>query len=216
MIFNTLLSLGLDLSRDKIPVVPAAHYMGGGILSDVHGRTDIKRLYAIGETAFTGLHGANRLASNSLLEGLVMSRNAAEASLAFIDSKANLYRPIQAWDSTTVVDTRRASQINEHWRGLRGEMSCYAGIVRTEAGLHDQLKLVLTRKEIIEECYWKYTITRDLIELRNIVLIAELIVRSALDRRESRGGHYREDYLVKLQYSQHSMLKNNEMGSESR
>lgn len=210
VIFNTLLSLGLDLSRDYIPVVPAAHYMGGGILSDVHGRTDIKRLFAIGETAFTGLHGANRLASNSLLEGLVMGRNAADASLAFIDNQVDLYKPIQAWDSTTVVDSRRASQINEHWRGLRGEMSCYAGIVRTEAGLYDQLKLVLTRKEIIEECYWKYTITRDLIELRNIVLIAELIVRSALNRRESRGGHYREDYLEKLQDSHYSMLKNNE------
>jgi len=210
VIYATLLSLGLDLSRDKIPVVPAAHYMGGGILSDVNGKTDIKRLYAIGETAFTGLHGANRLASNSLLEGLVMSRNAAEASLAFIDKTVELYKPIKAWDSTTVVDSRRASQVNEHWRGLRGEMSCYAGIVRTEAGLYDQLKLVLTRKEIIEECYWKYTITRDLIELRNIVLIAELIVRSALNRRESRGGHYREDYLLKLQDPQHSLLKNNE------
>ncbi len=214
VIFNTLLSLGLDLSRDKIPVVPAAHYMGGGILSDVNGKTDIKRLYAIGETAFTGLHGANRLASNSLLEGLVMSRNAARASLVCIDNKVDLYKPIQAWDSTTVVDSRRASQINEHWRGLRGEMSCYAGIIRTEAGLYDQLKLVLTRKDIIEECYWKYTITRDLIELRNIVLIAELIVRSALNRRESRGGHYREDYLVKLQDPSHFLLENHE-GRES-
>lgn len=216
MIFTTLLSLGLDLSRDKIPVVPAAHYMGGGILTDVYGRTDIKRLYAIGETAFTGLHGANRLASNSLLEGLVMSQNAAEASLACIDHHVSFHKPVKDWDSTTVVDSRRASQINEHWRGLRGEMSCYAGIVRTEAGLHDQLKLVLTRKEIIEECYWKYTITRDLIELRNIVLVAELIVRSALERRESRGGHYREDYLAKSHYSQHTMLKNNEMGNETR
>lgn len=216
MIYETLLSLGLDLSCDKIPVVPAAHYMGGGILSDVHGKTDIKRLYAIGETAFTGLHGANRLASNSLLEGLVMSRNAAIASLAFVDSKPNLYNPIRDWDSTTVVDLRRATQIKEHWRGLRGEMSCYAGIVRTEAGLYDQLKLVLTRKEIIEECYWKYTITRDLVELRNIVLIAELIVRSALDRRESRGGHYREDYLLKSQHIQNSILKMQETGSEAK
>ncbi len=211
MIYTTLLSLGLDLSCDHIPVVPAAHYMGGGILTDVNGRTDIKRLYAIGETAFTGLHGANRLASNSLLEGLVMGRNAAAASAEHIDNEINLHKPIQAWDSATVVDSRRASQIKEHWRGLRGEMSCYAGIVRTEAGLNDQLKLVLTRKDIIEECYWKYTITRDLIELRNIVLIAELIVRSALNRRESRGGHYREDYALKLQNLQHSILK---MGSE--
>lgn len=216
MIFETLLSLGLDLSRDQIPVVPAAHYMGGGVLADVYGRTDINRLYVIGESAFTGLHGANRLASNSLLEGLVMGRNAVVASVDRMDSKPILHQTIKDWDSTTVVDQRRALQIKEHWRGLRGEMSCYAGIVRTEAGLLDQLKLVLARKEIIEECYWKYTITRDLIELRNIVLIAELIVRSALDRRESRGGHFREDYLLKAHYSQNSVLKIHDDGSEIR
>lgn len=214
MIYETLLMLGLDLSTAKIPVVPAAHYMGGGVLADVNGKTDIKRLYAIGETAFTGLHGANRLASNSLLEGLVMGKNAAEESLNDLNTQIILYRAIKDWDSTTVVDSRRATQIKEHWRGLRGEMSCYAGIVRTEDGLRDQLKLLLARKEIIEECYWKYTITRDLVELRNIVLVAELIVRSALQRKESRGGHYREDYLNKSPYSQHTTFKMHHYGSE--
>lgn len=206
MIYRTLANIGLDLSRDLIPVVPAAHYMGGGVLTDVNGKTDLKRLFAIGETAFTGLHGANRLASNSLLEGVVMGRDAARATLAVINEALHLHRPVNDWDSTTVVDLRRASQINVHWRGLRGEMSSYAGIIRTEAGLHDQLKLVLARKEIIEEYYWKYIITRDLIELRNIVLIAELIVRSALSRRESRGGHFREDFLGKSIYAHEATL----------
>lgn len=197
MIYQTLLDVGLDLSKDLIPVVPAAHYMGGGILSDLSGKTDLRRLYAIGETAYTGLHGANRLASNSLLEGVVMGRNAAKESCHSIDTPLQLHIHVSDWDSRSVVDLRRASQINVHWRGLRGEMSSYAGIIRTEAGLRDQLKLVLARREMIEEYYWKYTITRDLVELRNIILIAELIVRAALKRRESRGGHYREDFLGK-------------------
>ncbi len=193
MISQTLAEVGIDISRDMIPVVPAAHYMGGGILSNIHGETDLKRLYAIGETAFTGLHGANRLASNSLLEGVVMGRNAARALAPLLDTPCERHS-ISDWDSTSVVDSRRASQINVHWRGLRGEMSSYAGIVRTEAGLRDQLKLVLARREMIEDYYWKYTITRDLIELRNILTIAELIVRAAINRRESRGGHFREDF----------------------
>lgn len=196
-IFQTLLHLGLDISQECIPVVPAAHYMGGGILTDVHGRTDLGRLFAIGETAFTGLHGANRLASNSLLEGVVMGRNAAHASLSTIKTPLQIFDSISDWDSTSALDLRRASQINVHWRGLRGEMSSYAGIIRTEAGLRDQLKLVVARRQMIEEYYWKYLITRDLIELRNIILIAELIVRSALERTESRGGHYREDFRKK-------------------
>ncbi len=195
-IYRTLKSIDLDLSQDLIPVVPAAHYMGGGILTDIHGKTDLKRLYAIGETAFTGLHGANRLASNSLLESIVMGRNAAIQSTEDIDNPLHLIQKIPLWDSTCVIDSRRASQINVHWRGLRGEMSSYAGIIRTEKGLNDQLKLILTRREMIEEYYWHYAITRDLIELRNIILVAELIVRFALKRRESRGGHFREDCMT--------------------
>lgn len=207
VIYKTLLSVGLDLSKDLIPVVPAAHYLCGGILTDTAGRADLKRLFAIGETASTGLHGANRLASNSLLEGVVMGRNAALASHEYVDQGFVLRRIIADWDSASVVDSRRASQINVHWRGLRGEMSAYAGIVRTEAGLRDQLKLVTARREMIEEYYWKYAITRDLIELRNIVLIAELIVQSALNRCESRGGHYREDYPDKLLEARESVMR---------
>jgi len=207
MIYRTLLDVGIDISRDQIPVVPAAHYMGGGILSDIHGTTDLKRLFAIGETAYTGLHGANRLASNSLLEGVVMGRHAAQNCCPALESPTQLTKIVKEWDSAGVVDLRRASQLNVHWRGLRGEMSSYAGIIRTEAGLRDQLNLVLARRAMIEDYYWKYSITRDLIELRNIILIAELIVRSALNRRESRGGHYREDFASKSQDIPETVLK---------
>ncbi len=147
MIYRKLLDIDLDLSRDLIPVVPAAHYMNGGILTNIHGNTDLKRLYAIGETAFTGLHGANRLASNSLLEGIVMGRHVAAISCTALETPLSLFQPVKDWDSTSTVDLRRASQINVHWRGLRGEMSSYAGIIRTEAGLRDQLNLVLARKK---------------------------------------------------------------------
>lgn len=193
-IFQTLLSVGIDMSQDKIPVVPAAHYQCGGILTDLDGRTDLKRLFAIGEVGFTGLHGANRLASNSLLEAVVMGSNAAYASLKDLTTAWKITNSIPSWNSPGEVNPRRASQINAHWRSLRGEMTSHAGIVRTEAGLSDLLQLILTRKRIIEEYYWKHCITRDFIELRNIIQNAELIVRSALTRRESRGGHYREDY----------------------
>ena len=211
MIFETLMKLNINMSKDLIPVVPAAHYLCGGVLADIHGRTDLKRLYAIGETAFTGLHGANRLASNSLLEGVIMGR------LAAIQSEHDLKRPvvlqhhIRDWDSQHVMDLRRASQINVHWRGLRGEMTSYAGIVRTGAGLKDLLSLINTRREMIENYYCKHTITRDVIELRNIILVAKLMVMSALNRKESRGGHYREDYPNKLFESADTILRTKEL-----
>lgn len=206
-IYTTLLSIGIDMSQDMIPVVPAAHYQCGGVLTDIDGRTDLKRLYAIGEVAFTGLHGANRLASNSLLEALVMGANAARCTLKDISSPGKFTDPIANWSSPGEVNTRRASQINAQWRGLRGEMTSYAGIVRTEAGLQDLLQLIMKRKKVIEEYYWKHSITRDFIELRNIILNAELIVRAALSRRESRGGHFREDYPNKKTQARESITK---------
>lgn len=206
-IYETLLSIGIDMSQDMIPVVPAAHYQCGGVLTDVDGRTDLSRLYAIGEVAFTGLHGANRLASNSLLEALVMASNASRSTLKDIGNPSKLKNTVSPWSEPAMVNTRRASQINSHWRGLRGEMTSYAGIVRTEAGLRDLLQLIMKRKKIIEEYYWKHCISRDFIELRNIVLNAELIVRAALARRESRGGHYREDFPNKNAIAQESVAK---------
>lgn len=204
-IFQTLLNIGIDMSQDDIPVVPAAHYQCGGVLSDVHGRTDLKRLYAIGEVAFTGLHGANRLASNSLLEAVIMGANAAQASIQDIKAPHRQDHSIAPWSAPAEVNERRAGQINAHWRSLRGEMTSYAGIVRTEAGLNDLLKLIMKRREIIEEYYWKHVITRDFIELRNIALIAELIVTAASRRRESRGGHYREDFPNKNKHAEESI-----------
>jgi L-aspartate oxidase len=208
-IYTTLLSIGIDMNQDMIPVVPAAHYQCGGILTDTDGHTDLKRLYAIGEVAFTGLHGANRLASNSLLEAIVMASNAARSTLKDISSPSKSKEPIANWNSPGEINNRRASQINAHWRSLRGEMTSYAGIVRTEAGLQDLLQLIIKRKKIIEEYYWNHRITRDFIELRNIILNAELIVRSALSRRESRGGHFREDFPQKNAKAQESISRLN-------
>lgn len=208
-IYHTLLSINIDMSQDMIPVVPAAHYQCGGILTDVNGQTDLKRLYAIGEVAFTGLHGANRLASNSLLEAIVMANNACHGTLNNILTPCKAWDSIPTWNSPREINTRRASQINAHWRSLRGEMTSYAGIVRTEAGLQDLLDLITRRHKIIEEYYWQHCITRDFIELRNIILNAELIVRAALARRESRGGHYREDFPQKNQFSQESIASIN-------
>ena len=204
-IYTTLLSIGIDMSQDMIPVVPAAHYQCGGVVTNLHGRTDLRRLYAIGEVACTGLHGANRLASNSLLESVVMASNAARASLQDIQQPWDDTPVFSAWNSPQEVDSRRASQINAHWRSLRGEMTSYAGIIRTEAGLEDLLHLIRKRKQIIEEYYWKHAITRDLIELRNIILNAELITHAALARRESRGGHYRDDFPKACLHSDESM-----------
>jgi L-aspartate oxidase len=209
IIYQTLFELGLDLSKDLIPVVPAAHYMCGGIITDVNGRTDLNRLYAIGETAVTGLHGANRLASNSLLEGVVMGRNAARDCLYWMKKSIDSFQDIKDWKSTSVIDTRRQTQISAHWQSIRSEMTSYAGIVRTAAGLEDLLQLIALRKNIIEKYYWNNLITRDLIELRNIILIAELIAKSALQRQESCGNHYREDFC-------HSTVRQSEKINEVR
>ena len=204
-IFQTLLSIGIDMSQDLIPVVPAAHYQCGGILTDINGRTDLKRLYAIGEVAFSGLHGANRLASNSLLEAVVMASSAARSSIQDITVPIDSTYQIFNWQSGNEYNPRRASQINAQWLGLRGEMTSYAGIVRTEAGLEDLLRLISHRRAVVEEYYWKHHITRDFIELRNIILNAELIVNAALSRRESRGGHYREDFPHKIDHARESI-----------
>lgn len=205
-IYSTLLSIGIDMSQDFIPVVPAAHYQCGGVVTNINGQTDLQRLYAIGEVAFTGFHGANRLASNSLLEAIITASHAAKASLNDINTPLTSYS-IATWNSPNHVNPRRASQINAHWRSIRGEMTSYAGIIRTEAGLTDLLRLILQRKKIVEDYYWKHAITRDLVELRNIILNAELIVRSAWARQESRGGHYREDFPEKRSQIEESIIR---------
>lgn len=138
-----------------------------------------------------------------------MASNAAHCSLKDITTPWKSLNSIQAWSSPNEVNPRRASQINAQWRSLRGEMTSYAGIIRTEAGLEDLLQLIIKRTKIIEEYYWKHSITRDFIELRNIVLNAELIVRAALSRRESRGVHYREDFPLKSLTARESISRLN-------
>jgi L-aspartate oxidase len=185
------LALGIDITREPIPVVPAAHYTCGGVLSDLSGRTDIAGLYAIGETACTGLHGANRLASNSLVECMVFARAAASAiAKAPVRERAEL----PAWDDSRVTDADEAVVISHNWDELRRFMWDYVGIVRTNKRLERASHRIALLQAEIQEFYANFHVTRDLLELRNLVQVAELIVRCAQARHESRGLHFSRDY----------------------
>jgi len=185
------LSLGIDIARQPIPVVPAAHYTCGGVVTDLGGRTDLPGLYAVGETTYTGLHGANRLASNSLLECVVLGRTCAERILA---EGAPSPGPLPAWDESQVEDADEQVVIAHNWDELRLLMWNYVGIVRTTKRLERALhRIKLLRQETLEY-YAHFRVNRDLLELRNLVMCAELIVRSALRRHESRGLHYSRDF----------------------
>jgi len=190
-IHERLLELGLDMTSQPIPVVPAAHYICGGIQTDVAGRTSIPGLYAIGETACTGLHGANRLASNSLLECLVMADLCSNHILAHKETELV---KIPAWDDSGLVPESERIQIKQNWEEIRAIMSHYVGIVRSNERLRRARRRLRVIEEEISAYYWKHPVTQDLIELRNLELVAELIVQSALKRRESRGLHYSTDY----------------------
>ncbi|HEY4038814.1 MAG TPA: L-aspartate oxidase [Burkholderiaceae bacterium] len=184
-------SLGIDMSRQPIPVVPAAHYTCGGVVTDLRGRTDLAHLYAVGETGYTGLHGANRLASNSLLECVVVGRSCAED----IRAQAPAESPaLPSWDESRVEDPDEQVVIAHNWDELRLTMWNYVGIVRTTRRLERaQHRIRLLRKET-DEYYANFRVSRDLLELRNLLECADLIVRSALRRHESRGLHYSRDY----------------------
>ncbi|MES2536673.1 MAG: L-aspartate oxidase [Pseudomonadota bacterium] len=185
------LELGIDITTQPIPVVPAAHYTCGGIVTDMSGRTDLPGLYAVGETTYTGLHGANRLASNSLLECLVLGRAAAE----HIDKQPKPKAiPLPAWDESRVTDADEEVVITQNWDELRRFMWNYVSIVRTTKRLERAQHRIKLLKEEIDEYYANFRITRDLLELRNLVEVASLIVNSALSRRESRGLHFSQDY----------------------
>ncbi len=192
-VYQRCLEFGFDMTQQPIPVVPAAHYTCGGIMTDLRGRTDLPGLWAIGETACTGFHGANRMASNSLLECLVFGMAAARDMSAYLEQTAPP-PTLPLWDESRVSEPSEEIVVHHNWDELRRVMWDYVGIVRTTKRLlKAQRRVDLLLKEA-EEYYATYTISNDLIELRNLTLVADLIVRSALSRKESRGLHFTRDF----------------------
>jgi len=190
-IYARCLELGIDIAKQPIPVVPAAHYTCGGVVTDLDGRTDLDGLYAIGETACTGLHGANRLASNSLVECMVFARAATQA---IAQEKTGTCPPLPTWDDSRVTDADEEVVISHNWDELRRFMWDYVGIVRTNKRLERAAHRIALLQGEIQEFYAQFHVTRDLLELRNLVQVADLIVRSAQSRHESRGLHFSRDY----------------------
>jgi len=203
-IYARCLELGIDITREPIPVVPAAHYTCGGVVTDKYGKTDLDNLYAIGETAHTGLHGANRLASNSLLECLVLAQ-AAGNNIA--NQPANGLPRLPDWDESRVTDADEEIVIAHNWDELRRFMWNYVGIVRTTKRLQRAQHRIALLHEEINEYYINFRVSSDLLELRNLVDSADLIVRSAMLRHESRGLHYSKDYPDTLPVAHNTILK---------
>ena len=195
--------LGIDITREPIPVVPAAHYICGGVVTDLRARTELPGLYCVGEASYTGLHGANRLASNSLLECLVFARAAAEDMVAHPAPPPVTVRP---WDDSRVSDADEQVVISHNWDELRRFMWDYVGIVRTDKRLERAANRIELLRSEIHEFYARFHVTRDLLELRNLVQVADLIVRSARSRQESRGLHYSRDHPYTLPQAQPTVL----------
>jgi L-aspartate oxidase len=186
---------GLDLATRPIPVVPAAHFMCGGVTSDLHGRTTLPGLFAIGEVSCTGLHGANRLASNSLLEGLVFGRRAAvKVGDVLRETSGEQFPPVPEWEVGDAQPSDEEVVVSHSWDEVRRLMWNYVGIVRSDARLRRAARRIAVLEEEIREYYWRHVVTRNLLELRNIQTVAELIIASAASRHESRGLHFTSDY----------------------
>lgn len=194
-LYKRCMSFGIDMTKDPIPVVPAAHYMCGGVVTDVFGRTDIKKLYAVGETACTGLHGANRLASNSLIEALVYANQAAKQAVVEMNTSNFKSTPeLFLWDEVGTSDSDELIMVSHNWDEIRRFMWNYVGIVRSNKRLERAWRRIEIIQKEIQDYYWNFKVTPDLIELRNIAMVAELIVRCAMHRKESRGLHYNIEY----------------------
>ena len=193
-IYSTCKEFGIDMAVQPIPVVPAAHYQCGGVVTDLSGQTTLRSLYAIGEVAHTGLHGANRLASNSLLEGLVFGHRAALACADEVRGAAGAQEEPAPWDPGAAVDSDESVVVTHNWDEIRRMMWNYVGIVRTNKRLMRARRRLDLLREEIQDYYWRFKVTRDVIELRNIADVAHLIVECAGRRKESRGLHQTLDY----------------------